>query len=307
MFRLYRGFRSFASVAKYDVLIIGSGPGGYVAAIKCAQLGLKTACIEKHKTLGGTCLNVGCIPSKSLLHSSHMYSAIKKDTRRFGISVDNLRFDLSKMMKAKDDTVLQLTRGIEYLFKKNKVDRIHGTAEIVDRNQVKVTGLETSQIYHAENIVIATGSEPMSIPGLTINEKTVVSSTGALSLSKVPSTLVVVGGGVIGLELGSVWNRLGSKVIVVEYLDAIGSGMDAKTSKYLQKVLSAQGIEFKLGTKVVGITQTGDQQEISLESKSGKETIQANVVLVSVGRIPNTTNLGLEKTGNQNRSWKNRH
>ena len=231
----------------FDLIVIGSGPGGYVCAIRAAQLGLKTACVESRNTLGGTCLNVGCIPSKSLLNASEIYHKAQKDFKNFGIEATNIKLNLSKMMSNKNKSVLTLTKGIEFLFKKNKILHLKGKGSILDKNTVEVLDDSKKKIsYKTKNIVIATGSVPTSLPGIKIDEKTIVSSTGALSFDKVPKELIVIGGGYIGLELSSVWARLGSKVTVIEYLDHIIPGMDKDISEEFLKILSKQGINFKL-------------------------------------------------------------
>ena len=236
---------------KFDVIIIGAGPGGYVAAIRCAQLGLKTACVEKRKSLGGTCLNIGCIPSKALLSSSEKFEEAEHHFADIGIEVKP-KLDLKKMMGFKTEVVEANTKGVEFLFKKNKVTRIEGAGEIVEAGKVSVDGT----IYEAENIIIATGSDVVSLPGIEIDEERIVSSTGALELKEVPKSMVVIGGGVIGLELGTVYRRLGSKVTVVEYLDQILPGMDEEVRKESKKIFAKQGIDFKLGSKVTSAVAT---------------------------------------------------
>jgi dihydrolipoamide dehydrogenase len=280
---------------QFDLIVIGGGPAGYVAAIRAAQLGMKTACVEKRGALGGTCLNVGCIPSKALLESSKMFAEIKLHGAAHGIKTKGVEVDLPAMMAQKNTAVHGLTQGIEMLFKKNKVTYIKGHGEIVDAHAVKVE----KDVYRTKNILIATGSEVMPLPGVEIDEKTIVSSTGALTLEKVPGKMVVIGGGVIGLELGSVWARLGAKVTVVEFLDRILPGADADIAKSFQKVLEKQGLEFKLGTKVTQAEKKGKGVKLSMEpAKGGKaETMDADVVLVAIGRKPYTANLGLEKVG----------
>ena len=284
----------------FDVVVIGGGPGGYVGAIKAAQLGLRTACVEMRGTLGGTCLNVGCIPSKALLQSSHLYHEAEAEFAQHGIKTTGLTLDLQAMMARKAQVVGDLTTGIEGLFKKNKVEYIPGRGTITSAGTVQVAlngGGERS--LAAESIVIATGSEVMGLPGVEIDEKTIISSTGALSLSKVPKHLVIIGGGYIGLEMGSVWGRLGSKVTVVEFLDRITPGMDGELSRNLQRSLSNQGMEFRLGTKVTGAKKARGGVELSLEPAKGGdvETLKANVVLVSIGRKPFTDGLGLAEVG----------
>ncbi len=278
----------------FDVIIIGAGPGGYVAAIRAAQLGLKTACVEKRGALGGTCLNVGCIPSKALLESSEKFDDAQHHFAAHGIEA-KVKLDLATMLARKNDVVAKLTQGIEGLFKKNKVTYLKGHGTITGANEVSVDGTK----YGAKNIVIATGSEVTPLPGITIDEKQIVSSTGALTLEKVPGHLVVIGAGVIGLELGSVWRRLGAKVTVLEYLDRITPGMDSEIAKQFQKTLEKQGFEFKLGVKVTGATPGKSGVAVTYENVSGagSETLQADVVLVAVGRRPYTANLGLESVG----------
>tara|TARA_Y100000590_G_scaffold341422_1_gene389552 strand:+ start:435 stop:1841 length:1407 start_codon:yes stop_codon:yes gene_type:complete len=285
----------------FDVIIIGSGPGGYVCAIKCAQLGLKTACVEASKTLGGTCLNIGCIPSKSLLNSSEKYHKVQKEFNNLGIEASNVKLNLSKMMNNKKKSVLTLTKGIEFLFKKNKVTHLQGEGSILEKNNVIVkdsSGKKTN--YKAKNIVISTGSIPTSLPGIKIDEKIVVSSTGALSFDKVPKELIVIGGGYIGLELSSVWKRLGSKVTVVEFLDHILPGMDQDISNELLKILKKQGIDFRLGSKVTDVKIAKDKAIVDfINNKSQKrERIECSKVLIAVGRKPNIgeyiTKLGIK-------------
>ena len=278
--------------SNFDVIIIGSGPGGYVCAIRSAQLGLKTACIESKKTLGGTCLNVGCIPSKSLLNASEMYHLAKEKFSTLGIESENIKLNLSKMMANKNKSVLTLTKGIEFLFKKNKITHIKGKGSILKNNIVSV--VEDSgkkKNYKAKNIVIATGSVPTSLPKLEIDEKTIVSSTGALSFEKVPKKLVVIGGGYIGLELSSVWKRLGSEVTVIEFLDHIIPGMDRDVSNEFLKILSKQGINFKLDSKVTAVSVIKNKALVNFtENKSAKkERIECDKVLVATGRKANVS------------------
>ena len=283
------------SEGTYDLVVIGGGPGGYVCAIKAAQLGLKTACIEKRGALGGTCLNVGCMPSKALLHSSHLYHEARHGMAAHGISVGEVTLDLDAMMDNKDKVVEGLTKGIEGLFKKNKVDYVRETGTIIAPGKVKAGDRELT----ARSIVIATGSESTPLPGVEIDEKRVVSSTGALDLDAVPGHLVVVGAGVIGLELGSVWGRLGSGVTVVEFLDHITPGMDAEVAKNLQRILTKQGMTFRLSTKVAAIDNSGERLAVSLEPAAGgdAETLECDTVLVAIGRRPYTEGLGLENVG----------
>jgi dihydrolipoamide dehydrogenase len=279
----------------YDVLVIGAGPGGYVAAIRAAQLGLKTACAESRETLGGTCLNVGCIPSKAMLHASEYFDAAANGAMaKMGIKVTP-ELDLEAMHGQRRDAVKQLTGGIEFLFKKNKVEWLKGRASFTGKDSVDVAG----RTVRAKNIVIATGSSVTPLPGVTIDQKVVVDSTGALELPKVPEHMVVIGGGVIGLELGSVWRRLGAKVTVVEFLDQILPGFDGDVRKESNKIFKKQGLEFKLSTKVTGVAVNGDVATLTLEPAAGGEaqTIDADTVLVSIGRKPNTDGLNLEAAG----------
>lgn len=287
------------SDSQFDLIVIGAGPGGYVAAIRAAQLGLKTACIEKRGTLGGTCLNVGCIPSKALLHSSEKFEEAQSHLAEHGVKVGKVELDLKTLMARKDKVVDDLTKGIDFLFKKNKVTNITGAAKISKPGEVVVTADGKDETYTATNILIATGSEVAPLPGVEIDEDRIVSSTGALALSKVPGHLVVVGGGYIGLEMGSVWRRLGSKVTVVEFLDAIVPNMDAEVGKAMHKTLEKQGMEFKLGTKVTGAKTTKSKVTLTVEPAQGgdAEDIAYDVVLVSIGRKPFTEGLGLEDAG----------
>ena len=281
----------------FDVLVIGSGPGGYVAAIRAAQLGLRTACAEGRETLGGTCLNVGCIPSKAMLHASEYYDAAANGAfAKLGIKVKP-ELDLDTMHGQRKDAVKSLTGGIEFLFKKNKVEWLKGYGTFTGPNSVKVG----DRTVTARNIVIATGSSVTPLPGVEIDQKVVVDSTGALELPKVPEHMVVIGAGVIGLELGSVWRRLGAKVTCVEFLDQILPGFDGEVRKEANKIMKKQGIEFKLGTKVTGVTVKGGKATLTVEPAKGgaSETIEADCVLVSIGRRPNTDGLGLDKAGLQ--------
>jgi dihydrolipoamide dehydrogenase len=281
----------------FDVLVIGSGPGGYVAAIRAAQLGLKTACAEGRETLGGTCLNVGCIPSKAMLHASEYFDAAANGAfAKLGIKVKP-ELDLDAMHGQRKDAVKGLTGGIEFLFKKNKVEWVKGYATFTGPNTVKVG----DRTVTAKNIVIATGSSVTPLPGVEIDQKVVVDSTGALELPKVPDHMVVIGGGVIGLELGSVWRRLGAKVTCVEFLDQILPGFDGEVRKESNKIMKKQGIEFRLGTKVTGVTVKGGKATLTVEPAKGgaSETIEADCVLVSIGRKPNTDGLGLDAAGLQ--------
>ena len=280
----------------FDVLVIGAGPGGYVAAIRAAQLGLKTACAESRETLGGTCLNVGCIPSKALLHASELYEeAAGGALAKLGVKIDKMSLDLETMHGQRKDAVKQLTGGIEYLFKKNKVEWLKGLATFQDAHSVKVG----DRTVTAKNIVIATGSSVTPLPGVEIDQKVVVDSTGALELETVPGHMVVIGGGVIGLELGSVWRRLGAKVTVVEYLGQILPGMDNEVRKEANKILKKQGMEFRLSTKVTKVERAKNGAKLTVEPAAGgaAETIEADVVLVSIGRRANTEGLGLDKAG----------
>ena len=273
----------------YDVIIIGSGPGGYVCAIRCAQLGLKTACVESKKTLGGTCLNIGCIPSKSLLNLSETYFKAKNQFNKLGIEADNIKINLSKMMNNKNKSVLTLTKGVEFLFKKNKITHLKGTGLVKSKDTVTVIDDSNKKIdYKCKNIVISTGSVPSSLPGVKIDEKIIVSSTGALSFEKIPKELVIIGGGYIGLEMGSVWNRLGSKVTVVEFLDTIIPEMDKDVSSEFIKILKKQGINFKLNSKVTSVNTVKDQAIVDLTNNQNakRERLQCDKVLVAVGRKP---------------------
>lgn len=301
----FRGLqnRYYSSTPDVDLVVIGSGPGGYVAAIKASQLGMKTVCIEKNETLGGTCLNVGCIPSKSLLNNSHYYHmAHSGDLAARGITVGSVSLDLEKLMQQKLNSVTSLTGGIAMLFKKNKITHLKGHGKIISNNQVACLKPDGGQeTVNTKNILIATGSEVTPFPGIEIDEDTIVSSTGALTLKEVPKRMVVIGAGVIGLELGSVWSRLGSQVTAVEFMSTIGGvGIDGEVSKTFQKVLTKQGLAFKLGTKVTGAQKSGGIIQVSVEDvkdTSKKETIECDVLLVCVGRRPYTHNLGLEEMG----------
>ncbi len=279
----------------FDLVVIGGGPGGYVAAIRAAQLGMKVACVEMRGSLGGTCLNVGCIPSKALLNSSEKFEDANLHFASHGIKV-KAELDLMAMMARKDKAVLDLTKGIEGLFKKNKVTYVIGKGAVKSATEVVVDGKQSLQ---TKRILIATGSDVMPLPGVAVDEKKIVSSTGALSLEKVPEHLIVVGGGVIGLELGSVWRRLGAKVTVVEFLERIGGPMDGEVSKQLQRTLEKQGIVFKLGAKVTGASVSAKGVSLSVEPAKGgdKESLSGDVVLVSIGRKPYTDGLGLDKAG----------
>ncbi|HVO15329.1 MAG TPA: dihydrolipoyl dehydrogenase [Alphaproteobacteria bacterium] len=280
----------------YDLVIVGGGPGGYIGAIRAGQLGLKVACVDKGARLGGTCLNIGCIPSKALLQSSEKFSEARHGLGNHGIKLGAVELDLPAMMARKEKVVDGLTKGIEFLFKKNKVDRVQGTGRITAKGEVTVDGKTKIQ---TKNIVIATGSDVMPLNGVAVDEKQIVSSTGALSLAKVPATMVVIGGGYIGLEMGSVWSRLGAKVTVVEFLDRIVPGMDGEIGRLLQRVLAKQGLEFKLGTKVTSAKPGPGGVSLTLEPAKGgaAETMSADVVLVSIGRRPYTQGLGLDAVG----------
>jgi len=292
-----------ADTTTYDVVIIGGGPGGYNAAIRAGQLGLKVACVDKGvnggTTLGGTCLNVGCMPSKALLHASELFAAAGAEFATLGIEVTP-KLNLPQMMKQKAESVGALTKGIEFLFKKNKVDRYQGLGRIAGPGKVEVTGADGAvTTLAAKDIVIATGSEPSGLPGVDVDQQRIVDSTGALALSEVPGHLVVIGAGIIGLELGSVWRRLGAKVTVVEFLDRITPGMDAEMAKAFQRALTKQGMEFKLGAKVTGAKASKKGVSLTWEPVAGGEaqTIEADYVLLSIGRRPVTEGLGLESVG----------
>ncbi|CAH2075375.1 unnamed protein product, partial [Iphiclides podalirius] len=292
--------RQYATTHDADIVVIGSGPGGYVAAIKAAQLGMKTISVEKDPTLGGTCLNVGCIPSKALLHNSHLYHMAKHDFKNRGIEVGNISYNFETMMKYKENAVKALTGGIGMLFQKNKVQLVRGVGSIAAPNKVEVRGEKGVETINTKNILIATGSEVTPFPGVTIDEKQIITSTGALSLTSVPKKMLVIGAGVIGLELGSVYQRLGAEVTAIEFLESIGGvGIDGEVSKALQKILAKEGMKFKLGTKVLAVKKEGNIVKVDVESAKGgkKETLECDVVLVSIGRRPYTKGLGLEKVG----------
>ncbi len=285
---------------QYDVVVIGGGPGGYNAAIRLGQLGKRTLCVEKRGTLGGTCLNVGCIPSKALLQVSALYDETKNHYGALGIKATGVGFDLPVMMGHKDKTVDGLTKGIEFLFKKNKVEYAVGAGSFAGGRKVEIRGNDGStRVVEAASIIIATGSEPMPLPGVEVNEKDVVSSTGALALKEVPKRLLVVGGGYIGLEMGSVWRRLGSQVTVVEFLDRITPGLDGEVGKHFQRVLTKQGMTFRLGMKVVGVERKNGALHVSVEPAAGgaREVIETDIVLSSIGRRPYTQGLGLDRVG----------
>jgi dihydrolipoamide dehydrogenase len=287
-------------VAAFDIVIIGGGPGGYPAAIRAAQLGLKVAVVEERELLGGTCLNIGCIPSKALLQSTERLAAAEK-LAAFGVLADNVRADLTAMMAHKTRVVSDLGAGVAYLFKKNGVTWLKGRGRMLAPDRVEVISADggTTTVTASRAVVIATGSEAARLPSVPVDERRIVSSTGALSLPEIPKRLVVIGGGYVGLELGSVWRRLGSEVIVVEYMDRIAAGLDAEMATALQKVLTKQGVEFRLGQKVVGCKLEGQQVQLDLEISAGGETqeLDADYVLVSIGRRPLTAGVGLEDLG----------
>ncbi|HZH27557.1 MAG TPA: dihydrolipoyl dehydrogenase [Azospirillaceae bacterium] len=285
--------------SQYDVVVIGAGPGGYVCAIRAAQLGFKTACVEARDTLGGTCLNVGCIPSKALLTSSEKYEEAKRHLGSFGVKVSGVELDLAGLAAHKDGVVKSNVQGVEYLFKKNKIDWLKGRGRLVDAGTVAVDGKDGTTTVKAKHIVIATGSDVQPLPGVTIDEERIVSSTGALGLKEVPKRFVVIGGGYIGLEMGSVYARLGSEVTVVEYLDRVLPGMDGEVSKHMQRIMQKQGLTFKLSTKVMGAKVGNAGVTLTLEPAQGgqQETLEADLVLVAIGRRPYTDGLGLEAVG----------
>ncbi|GLH76849.1 dihydrolipoyl dehydrogenase [Bradyrhizobium sp. SSBR45G] len=287
-------------MATYDLVVIGTGPGGYVCAIRAAQLGMKVAVVEKNATLGGTCLNVGCMPSKALLHASELFEEAGHSFAKMGIKVSKPEVDLPSMMNFKQQGIDGNTKGVEFLMKKNKIDVLVGKGKVLGTGKVQVTGNDgAAQTVETRNIVIATGSDIARLKGIEIDEKRIVSSTGALSLEKVPSSLLVVGAGVIGLELGSVWRRLGAKVTVVEFLDRILPGMDLEIAKQFQRILEKQGFAFKLGAKVTGVDTSGALLAATIEPAAGgaAEKIEADVVLVAIGRVPYTDGLGLQEAG----------
>ena len=284
----------------YDLVVIGGGPGGYVAAIRAAQLGMNVACVEKRGALGGTCLNVGCIPSKALLQSSHHYQTANHELAAHGVKTASITLDLAAMMARKDKVVAELTKGIEFLLKKNKVSRVDGAGAVTAADTVTVkAGKGKARVLKAENILIATGSDTAPLAGVKIDEKRIVSSTGALSLAKVPKDMVVIGAGVIGLELGSVWRRLGSKVTVVEFLDGILPGMDGEVRAQMRRILSRQGMAFKLSTKVTTARPSKSGVSLTVAPVNGgpEETLKADLVLVAIGRRPYTDGLGLDRLG----------
>ena len=284
----------------YDVIVIGSGPGGYVCAIRAAQLGLKTAVVEKDKTFGGTCLNVGCIPSKALLYASELFEEAGHKFAGLGIGVPAPKLDLARMQNFKDEGVDGNVKGVDFLFKKNKIDTFHGIGRIAAAGKVEVAGADgKKQVLDTKNIVIATGSDVARLRGVDIDEKRIVSSTGALELSQVPKKLLVIGAGVIGLELGSVWRRLGAEVEVIEFLDHILPGMDSEVARQFQRILEKQGIKFRLAHKVTGVDSKGNALKASVEPATGgkSEIVEADVVLVSIGRVPYSEGLGLKEAG----------
>ena len=283
----------------FDLVVIGGGPGGYVCAIRAAQLGLKTACVESRGALGGTCLNIGCIPSKSLLNLSENFQKAKKDFNQQGIEIDGIKLNIEKMMSNKNKSIQVLTKGVEFLFKKNKVTYLKGKGVLFSKNDIVVYENNKKNSYKAKNIVIATGSTVASLPGIEIDEKNIISSTGALSLNKVPQKLAVIGGGYIGLEMGSVWSRLGSEVTVIEYLENITPGMDREISNEFKKILTKQGIKFKMESKVNSVKSSSNGVSINYTDikNSKEETLEFDKVLVSVGRKPYTEGLNLTKVG----------
>jgi dihydrolipoamide dehydrogenase len=286
-------------MATYDLIVIGSGPGGYVCAIRAAQLGLKVAVVEKEKTFGGTCLNIGCIPSKALLHASERFEEAGHTLGKMGIGVGTPKLDLAAMMAFKDQGVDSNVKGVAFLFKKNKIEAFHGSGRIAAVGRVEVEGADGPQVLETKAIVIATGSDVAPLKGVVIDEKRIVSSTGALRLAEVPERLLVVGAGVIGLELGSVWRRLGSQVTVVEFLDRILPGLDGEVARQMQRILQRQGMTFRLSQKVTGVDAAGNTLKVSVEPAAGgpAETLEADVMLVAIGRVPLTAGLGLETVG----------
>lgn len=280
----------------YDVIVIGSGPGGYVCAIRCAQLGMKTAIVEKYNTLGGTCLNVGCIPSKAMLDSSHQYHDAVHKFADHGINVGTPKIDFKQMVARKQGVVDQMTKGVEFLMKKNKIDTYTGMGSFVDANKVKIAGEKTENIT-GKNIVIATGSKPSSIPGIAIDKKRVITSTEALELKEIPKHLILIGGGVIGLELGSVYHRLGAEVSVVEYAPSIIASMDASLGKEMGRVMKKQGMKLHLGHKVTSVTTKGKTVTVTAEGKKGEVTLEGDYCLIAVGRRPYTAGLNAENAG----------
>lgn len=284
----------------YDLIVIGTGPGGYVCAIRAAQLGMKVAVVEKRATHGGTCLNVGCIPSKALLHASELFEEAGHAFAKMGIGVGKPKLDLKAMLAFKDEAVDGNVKGVDFLLKKNKIDAFHGTGRIAAAGKVEVKSADgKTQVLETKSIVIATGSDVARLKGIEIDEKRIVSSTGALALDKVPEKLLVIGAGVIGLELGSVWRRLGAQVTVVEFMDGILPGMDSEVRKQAQRLFEKQGMNFKLGAKVTAVDTTGKKLKAKVEPAKGgaAETVEADVVLVAIGRVPYTEELGLQKAG----------
>lgn len=282
---------------EFDVIVIGAGPGGYVAAIRAAQLGMKVACIEKRKTLGGTCLNVGCIPSKTLLHSTEIYAMIVKDGKELGLDIPEVKTNFAQMMLRKMAVVKSLTDGVAGLFKKNKVERIEGSAKFFDPYTIEVTSEGNTRRIEADHFIIATGSDSIELPFMKFNEKSIISSTGALSLEKIPKRMIVIGAGVIGVELASVYQRLGSQVTIIEMLDDICIAMDPTIRKFLLRVLKQQGIEFFLSAKVKKATHENDLVKVEFEANGETKSLEADVVLVAVGRKPYTEELGLDSLG----------
>src|SRR5437899_6608777 len=287
-------------MASYDLVVIGTGPGGYVCAVRAAQLGMRVAVVEKSATLGGTCLNVGCMPSKALLHASEMFEEAAHSFAKMGVAVSAPKLDLPSMMNFKQQGIDGNVKGVEFLMKKNKIDVLMGKGKILGAGKVEVTGSDgKAQAVETRNIVIATGSDIARLKGIEIDEKRIVSSTGALSLEKVPGRLLIVGAGVIGLELGSVWHRLGSEVTVVEFLDRILPGMDGEIAKQFQRILEKQGFKFKLGAKVTAVDTSGKTLKARIEPAAGgaAETLETDVVLVCIGRVPYTDGLGCKEAG----------
>src|SRR6266480_1849660 len=284
----------------YDLVVIGSGPGGYVCAIRAAQLGMKVAVVEKQETFGGTCLNIGCIPSKALLHASELFEEAGHSFEKMGIKLAAPKLDLPGMMKFKDDGVDGNVKGVAFLFRKNKIEAFHGAGKILAPGQIEIRADDGQvQTIETKAIVIATGSDVARLNGIDIDEKRIVSSTGALSLDKVPQRLLVVGAGVIGLELGSVWRRLGSEVLVIEFLDRIVPGVDGEVARQFQRLLERQGMKFKLASKVVGVETSGESLRIAVEPAKGggSESFEADVMLIAIGRRPYTEGLGLDEVG----------
>lgn len=286
-------------MATYDLVVIGTGPGGYVCAVRASQLGMKVAVVEKNATLGGTCLNVGCMPSKALLHASEMFEEAAHSFAKMGVSVSTPKLELPAMMNFKQQGIDGNVKGVEFLMKKNKIDVLKGTGKILGTGKVEVSADGKSQVIETKNVVIATGSDIARLKGIEIDERRIVSSTGALSLDKVPGKLLIVGAGVIGLELGSVWKRLGAEVVVVEFLDRILPGMDGEIAKQFQRMLEKQGFAFKLGAKVTAVDTSGKTLKATIEPAAGgaAETLEADVVLVCIGRVPYTDGLGLKEAG----------